>query len=90
DVAKVMYALGNDTELAADIAGKTPAQQMRAIARLDMAEAAPVKPAKPNKQTSAPEPIAPVGGSDAQQKNINDMSFSEYEAHQNKIEQARL
>ncbi|MEY8206114.1 MAG: hypothetical protein RPR40_13705 [Bermanella sp.] len=89
DVAKVMYALGNDTELAAAIAGKTPAQQMRAIAKLDMAEAAPAKPAKPNKQTNAPDPITPVGGSDAQQKSIDDMSFSEYEAHQNKIEQER-
>jgi hypothetical protein len=81
DPAKVMMQLGNDKDLAAEIAEKSPAQQMRAIANLDLAVVK--KPAKPIKPSKAADPISPVGGSDAQQKNISDMSFSEYEAHMN-------
>lgn len=84
DPAKVMYHLGQNKDLAADIAGKSQAAQMRAIANLDMT--VDVKPAKPTKLTNAPDPIAPVKGSDSQQKHVNDMSFSEYEAHMNKLE----
>jgi len=81
DAAGVMMHLGNNVKDAALIAGKTPAQQMREIAKLDMGLAKNTP--KPIKTTNAPEPISPVGGSDAQQKPIAEMSFAEYEAHAN-------
>ena len=84
DPAKVMYHLGQNKDLAADIANKTPAQQAREIAKLDLNVV--VKPVKPIKTTNAPDPISPVRGSDAQEKPLSEMSFSEYEAHQNKLE----
>lgn len=84
DPTKVMYHLGQNKDLAAEIADKTPAQQMREIARLDLT--AKIIPLKPAKMTKTAEPIAPVSGSDAQKKDINDMSFSEYEAMMNKRE----
>lgn len=85
DPAKVMYHLGQNKDLAQQIADSSPVQQMREITRLDIS--ANVKPPKPVKKTSAPDPITPVSGSDVQQKPVSEMSFSEYEAHQNKIEQ---
>ena len=85
--AKVMYHLGQNKDLAADIAGQSPAQQMRAIAKLDLTVTS--KPPKPTKTTNAPDPISPVGGSDAQEKSPEDMSFAEYEAYMNKKEQKR-
>lgn len=85
DPAKIMYHLGQNPDIATKISEGTPAQQMRAIARLDIPGA--VKPAKPVKKTSAPDPITPVNGSDVQEKKIEEMSFSEYEAHRNKQEQ---
>ena len=85
DPTKVMYHLGQNKDLAAQIAEKSPAQQMREIAKLDLT--ATVVPPKPTKTTKAAEPISPVGGSDAQEKPVNDMSFSEYEAKMNKREQ---
>lgn len=85
--AKVMYHLGQNKELATDIAGQSPAQQMRAIAKLDLTVTS--KPPKPTKTTNAPDPISPVGGSDAQEKSVSDMSFAEYEAHMNNREQKR-
>lgn len=85
--AKVMYHLGQNKDLATDIAGQSPAQQMRAIAKLDLTVTS--KPPKPTKTTNAPDPISPVGGSDAQEKSVSDMSFAEYEAHMNKKEQKR-
>ncbi len=84
DPLKVMYHLGQNKELAKEIAGKTPAQQSRAIANLDFT--VKVAPPKPANTTNAADPISPVHGSESQQKAIGDMSFSEYEAHQNKIE----
>lgn len=87
DPAKVAYHLGQNKDLAADIAAGSPAQQMRAIAKLDLTVDS--KPPKPTKTTKAPDPISPVGGSDAQEKSPEDMSFAEYEAHMNKKERAR-
>lgn len=87
DPAKVMYHLGQNKDLATDIAGQSPAQQMRAIAKLDLTVTS--KPPKPTKTTNAPEPITPVGGSDAQEKSPEDMSFAEYEAYMNSKEQKR-
>lgn len=87
DPLKVMYHLGQNKEQAAEIAGKTPIQQAREIAKLDLT--VKVTPPKPNKTTTAADPISPVHGSDSQQKAISDMSFREYEEHQNKVEQER-
>ena len=87
DPLKVMMHLGNNKDVAAGIAGKTPIQQAREIAKLDLT--VKVTPPKPTKTTTAADPISPVHGSDSQQKAISDMSFSEYEEHQNKIEQDR-
>lgn len=87
DPAKVMYHLGHNKDLAADIASGSPAQQMRAIAKLDLTVTS--KPPKPTKTTNAPDPISPVGGSDAQQKSPAEMSQSEYEAWANKQERKR-
>lgn len=82
--AEVLYHLGQNKDLATEIAAGTPAQQMREIAKLDMSIES--KPPKPTKTTKAPDPISPVGGSDAQPKAVSDMSFAEYEAHMNKKE----
>ena len=87
DPAKVMYHLGQNKDLATDIASGSPAQQMRAIAKLDLTVTS--KPPKPTKTTNAPDPISPVGGSDAQEKAPAEMSFAEYEAHMNKKERSR-
>ena len=87
DPIKVMYHLGKNKDLAADIAAGSPAQQARAIAKLDLTVDS--KPPKPTKTTQAPDPITPVGGSDAQQKDISEMSQAEYEAWANKRERAK-
>tara|TARA_R110001606_G_scaffold166453_3_gene310932 strand:- start:2239 stop:3162 length:924 start_codon:yes stop_codon:yes gene_type:complete len=87
DPLKVMYHLGNNKDIAAGIAGKTPIQQAREIAKLDLT--VKVTPPKPTKTTTAADPISPVHGSDSQQKSVGDMSFKEYEEHMNKAEQAR-
>lgn len=87
DPTKVIYHLGKNKDLAANIAESSPAQQMREIAKLDLT--VEVKPPKPTKTTQAADPIKPVGGADAQQKPISDMSFAEYEAHMNKKERDR-
>ena len=82
DPMKVMYHLGKNKDLASDIAAKTPVQQMREITRLDLS--VKLKPEKPVKKTNAADPIVPVKGSDSQEKDINDLSFNEYEKRQNK------
>jgi len=87
DVAKVAYALGSDTELAEKIAGQSPAQVARAIAKLDMAPAAK-KPKKPTEVSNAPDPIKPLGGSDAQTKEDSELSFAEHEAKYNEKDKA--
>lgn len=87
DPTKVMYHLGQNKDLAADIAAGSPAQQARAIAKLDLTVDS--KPPKPTKTTQAPDPISPVGGSDAQQKDVSEMSFAEYEEAMNKKERSR-
>lgn len=82
----VMYHLGKNKDFAAEIASKTPAQQMRAIAKLDLT-VKPAKPAKPIKTTQAKDPIQPIKkASSAAQKDVSEMSFAEYEAYRNKQE----
>lgn len=85
DPIKVMYHLGQNKELAAEIAGKSPAQQIREIVKLDLTVKS--KPPKPTKVTEAPDPINPVRGQDAQQKPVSEMSFAEYEEYMNGKEQ---
>lgn len=87
DPAKVMYHLGQNEDLATEIAGQSPAQQMRAIAKLDLTVTS--KPPKPTKTTKAPDPITPVGGSDAQEKSPSEMTQAEYEAWANERERKR-
>lgn len=87
DPLKVMMHLGNNKDLAASIAAKTPAQQAREIAKLDLT--VKVAPPKPTKTTTAADPISPVHGSESQQKALGDMSYAEHEAHMNKVEQER-
>lgn len=87
DPAKVMYHLGRNKELAAQIAGKTPAQQMREIAKLDLTITS--KPNKPTKLTNAPDAISPVNGSDSQQRSDSELSFAEFEARDNARNQKR-
>lgn len=78
DPAKVMYHLGQNKDLAADIAVKSSVQQMRAIAKLDLTITS--KPNKPTKITNAPDAITPVSGTDSQKKAPSEMSFAEFEA----------
>ena len=80
DPAKVLYHLGNNKDFTAKLANQSPAKQAMAIAKLDRQSIKPVN------NTNAPDPISPVHGSDSQQKPVQDMSFAEYEAHQNQRE----
>ena len=84
DPAKVIYHLGKNKDIAAEIASGSTAQQMRKIAQLELSIGS--KPAKPVKQTKAPTPISPVKASDAQKKPVSKMSFSEYEDYRNSKE----
>lgn len=86
DPKKVLYALGKDIPLAQSISEQSGAQQVRSILKLDLGK---VIPPKPKTTTSSPDPIIPGGGSDAQQKSVNDMTFKEYEAHRNKQEESK-
>ena len=80
----IMYQLGKNIELAKTIAGKSPTQQMIAIAKLDNKKASPTKPVKTSK---AAQPISPVKGSDTPtKKSLGAQSFSEYENTRNKQE----
>lgn len=88
DPTAVMYHLGQNKEEAAEIAAGSAAQQMRAIAKLDMKVEGGAPP-KPTKTTTAPDPIKPVNGTTSQQKSVSEMSFSEYEKAMNKREKER-
>lgn len=78
DPAKVMYHLGQNKDLAAEIAAKSGFQQAVAIAKLDVSVVS--KPKKPTKITQAPDVIEPVNGTDSQKKSHSEMTFSEFEA----------
>lgn len=76
---KVAYHLGKNPELATDIASRSVAQQMRSIAKLEIELSKPSRPSQ--KITSAPDPISPVGVSDAGVKPLSKITeYSEYEA----------
>jgi hypothetical protein len=79
----IMYHLGKNTAIAQEIADKSPAQQMRAIAQLDMT-VKPFRPEKTVKLTNTKEPIQPVKkASSAAQKSESEMTFGEFEAYRN-------
>lgn len=78
NITAVMMQLGNDHDMALSIANKSPAQQMREIAKLDLG--VKVIPPKPIQKTLAPDPISPVKGSEQHEKSDSEMSFSEFEA----------
>jgi hypothetical protein len=78
NISAVMMQLGNDHNMALSIANKSPAQQMRAIAKLDLG--IKVIPPKPVQKSTASDPINPVKGSEQHEKSDSEMSFSEFEA----------
>ena len=78
NITAMFMKLGSDHDLALSIANKSPAQQMRAIAKLDLG--IKVIPPKPVQKTLAPDPINPVKGSEQHEKSDSEMSFSEFEA----------
>jgi hypothetical protein len=80
----IAYHLGKNEDEANRIADLSPIAQAKEIGKLEVKLAK--KPPAEKRQTSAPAPINPVGGSDATDKAVEDMDFSEFEAHQNKKE----
>lgn len=81
----VAYHLAKNPDLATQIAQKTPAQQGAAIAELNRELA---KPPKPVSLPKASDPIDPVGSNYSEvSKDPSEMSFEEYEKHQNKLDQ---
>lgn len=86
DPVKVLYHLGKDQKLSAEIAAGSAAQQARSIAKIDITVES--KPSKPIQITGAADTINPVNASDSQKKSHDDMSYSEYEADMNKKERS--
>jgi len=84
DPAKIMMHLGQNKELSAEIANKSPAQQMVALARLDMT--VKVTPIKPANNSKTADPISPVKGSDVHETPLAEQSFSDYEKTMNERE----
>lgn len=72
----VLYHLGQNRALAAQIAKLPLAEAARAIGRIEASLNAP----KPRTETQAPAPIAPVRGSARATPNIENMSMDEYRA----------
>lgn len=72
----VLYHLGQNRALAAQIAKLPLAEAARAIGRIEASLQAP----KPRTETQAPNPIAPVRGSARAIPNIDSMSMDEYRA----------
>lgn len=76
----IAYFLGTNTDEARRISKLSTIAQAKEIAKLEIKLTK--KPAPASKATDAPAPIEPVGGSDATNKDPEDMSFKEYEADQ--------
>ena len=76
----IAYFLGKNTDEAKRISKLSTIAQAKEIGKLEV-KLVRSPPAK--KQTSAPDPIEPVGGGDATDKAVEDMEFSEFEVHQN-------
>ena len=73
----VLYRLGMDRELAAQIAKLSPVEAARAIGRIEASLSQP----KPRTQTNAPEPINPVRGLAGASRDPAKMSFSEFKTY---------
>ncbi len=86
DPGAIAYHLGKNKAEATRIATLSPIAQAREIGKLEAKLS--VTPAAPSKKTTnAPDPIAPVKGSDSTQKALTDMDFNEYEQAANAREQ---
>lgn len=75
--ADVLYHLGQNKALSAEIAGMNPMDAARAIGRLEATIAAP----RPRTSTNAPAPISPVKGSGTAMKDPAKMNFAEFKAY---------
>lgn len=75
--ADVLYHLGQNKALSAEIAGMNPMDAARAIGRLEATIAAP----RPRTSTNAPAPISPLKGSGTAMKDPAKMSFAEFKAY---------
>ncbi len=74
--ADVVYFLGQNRALAAQIATLNQVEAARAIGRIE----ASLQQPKPRTETNAPPPISPVRGSSGASRDPDKMSFQEYEA----------
>ena len=72
----MLYHLGQNRALAAQIAKLPLAEAARAIGRIEASLQAP----KPRTETQAPNPIAPVRGSVGATRDPAKMSFAEFKA----------
>lgn len=70
----VLYHLGQNRALAAQIAGMSAVEAARAIGRIEASLQVP----RPKTETQAPDPITPVRGSAAASLNPDKMSYEEY------------
>ena len=70
----VLYHLGQNRALAAQIAAMNQVEAARAIGRIEASIQAP----KPKTQTNAPDPISPVRGSASANRNPDKMSYVEW------------
>lgn len=70
----VLYHLGQNRALAAQIAAMNPVEAARAIGRIEARIQAP----QPKLETKAPDPISPVRGSAAAARNPESMSYVEW------------
>jgi len=71
--ADVAYYLGSNLNEAERIARLSPIQQIRALAQIEAKFSSPQK-----KQTTAPEPVKPIGTGASLAKDIEKMSMAEY------------
>jgi hypothetical protein len=73
----VLYFLGQNRALAAQIAAMHPVEAARAIGRIEATLSLP----KPRTETNAPAPISPVRGSAGAGRDPSKMSFAEFKAY---------
>lgn len=74
NAADVAYFLAKNRATAAEIAKMSPIEAARAIGRIEARISAP----KPKTETTAPEPISPVRGTAAAQRDPSKMSYEDY------------
>lgn len=76
--ADVLYHLGQNRALAAQIAGMSQVEAARAIGRIEASLSLP----KPRTETKAPDPISPLkGGAGATAKDPAKMTYAEFRAY---------